>query len=91
MSNFLNNLYNFKGKVAVVIGGGGHLCSEMALGLASCSVKVVVVDLRDKKVNAILKRIKKKGAPCMGLALDVSKKENLEYAKKEILKKFKKI
>ena len=46
MNSYLNDLFNLKDKVAVVIGGGGHLCSEMAKGFANVGCKVAILDLR---------------------------------------------
>ena len=43
MSNFINNLFNLNGKLAVVTGAGGHLCSEMAKGLAKAGCSIVVI------------------------------------------------
>ena len=35
---YIDQLFNLKGKVAAVIGGGGHLCSEMARSFAQSRV-----------------------------------------------------
>ena len=40
-----------KDKVAVVIGGGGHLCSAMAKGLAMAGASLVIVDMRIEKAK----------------------------------------
>ena len=37
---------NLKGRVAVVTGGGGVLCSSFAKDLAASGVKVAVLDIR---------------------------------------------
>ena len=44
MADYLTQLFKLEGKTAVVIGGGGHLCSAMAEALAHCGVKVAIVD-----------------------------------------------
>ena len=61
MNNYLNNLFNLKGKVAVVIGAGGHICSEMAKGYARVGCKVAVLDLRLEKAEIVKDEIIKEG------------------------------
>ena len=45
----INKLFNLNNKVAVVIGGAGHLCSSMVKGLYDNKCKIAVIDLRKKK------------------------------------------
>ena len=59
MNNFLNNLFSLEEKVAVVIGGGGHLCSAMSMGLASSGADLIVVDMRLEKAEKTIEIIKK--------------------------------
>ena len=40
---FLDELFSLKNQTAVVIGGTGVLCGEMALGLGRAGAEVVVV------------------------------------------------
>lgn len=42
----LERRFGLKGRVAVVVGGAGHLCSALARGLRDSGMKVVVLDLR---------------------------------------------
>ena len=51
--NFLSYLYSLEGKNAVVIGGGGHLCSEIAYGFSKAGAKVAVLDLRLEKASLV--------------------------------------
>ena len=43
MSNFLEDLFGLKDKTAVVIGGTGVLCGEIAPGLAQAGAEIVIV------------------------------------------------
>ena len=36
---YIDQLFNLSGKVAAVIGAGGHLCSEMARSFCSCRMQ----------------------------------------------------
>jgi len=73
---YLDKLFNLQGKVAVVIGGGGHLCSAMAKGFARAGCSVVVLDLRLEKAEAVCQSIvDESGANVLPLALDAGKKD----------------
>ena len=92
MENYIKNLFNLDDKVAVVIGGGGHLCSEMVKALSVSGCRVAILDLRIKKAIAVENFLKKKGYnSLMSLEIDVTQKENHEKCLKSILKKFGKI
>ena len=56
-SEYLNQLFNLSGKVAVVIGGTGELCGAMAEGLAGAGAEVVVVGRNADKAQARLAKI----------------------------------
>ena len=89
MNTYLNDLFNLDGKVAVVTGAGGHLCSEMAKGLARAGCSVAILDLRIEKANVIEKTLRSEGINnVMSLAIDVVKKQEFHDALKHILEKF---
>jgi NAD(P)-dependent dehydrogenase (short-subunit alcohol dehydrogenase family) len=53
MNSYLDELFKLKGKTAVVIGAGGHLCSEMARGFARAGCAVAVLDIKLDKAKAV--------------------------------------
>ena len=59
MPRYIDRVFDFKDKVAVVIGGAGHLCGEMAAALAKAGVSIVVLDKSEKKLVGMLTKIKK--------------------------------
>ena len=73
------------GKVAVVTGGGGVLCSEFARALAACGAKVAILDLRKEAADAAAEAIRAEGYEAIGVAANVLQKESLEAAREEIL------
>ena len=86
MSSFLEEIFNLSGKVAAVIGGGGHLCSEMARGLARAGCTVVVLDINLDKASAVEKELKIFGAAqTLSLEIDVTKKEQHDQTEKYYL------
>lgn len=90
--SYLENLFNLNGKTAVIIGAGGHICSELATGYALAGCNVAILDLRlEKAVNVekIINKNKKIGT--LSLSLDVGVKKDHEKALNLILKKFQKI
>jgi NAD(P)-dependent dehydrogenase (short-subunit alcohol dehydrogenase family) len=83
------NELNLNNKVAVVTGGAGIICSEMARSLAAQGVKTVVLDLNKEAAVKVAAQIEKEfKTPCMGLSASVLDKASLETAKKEIHAKF---
>ena len=89
MNTYLNDIFNLDGKVAVVTGAGGHLCSEMAKGLARVGCAVAILDLRLEKAKAVEKELRSEGLDrVMSLKIEVAEKEEHTNALKEILDKF---
>ena len=92
MNTFLNELFNLDGKVAVVTGAGGHLCSEMARAYAKSGCAVAVLDLRLEKAQAVEAELRAAGhEQVMSLAVDVAKKEQHVDALEKILARFGKV
>ncbi|HOF21396.1 MAG TPA: SDR family oxidoreductase [Bacteroidales bacterium] len=80
---------NLKGKVAVITGGAGVICSEMAKSLAAKGVKTAILDLDGEAARKIAGRLQNEfGTPCIGVAASVLDKASLEQAKKEINREF---
>jgi NAD(P)-dependent dehydrogenase (short-subunit alcohol dehydrogenase family) len=89
MNSYLNQLFNLEGKVAVVTGAGGHLCSEMARGYARAGCAVAVLDLRLEKAKAVEDELKAAGFErVISLAIDVAKKQDHIDALEKILAAF---
>ena len=79
MNTYISQLFNLEGRVAVVTGAGGHLCSEMARAFARSGCKVAVLDLRIEKAKAVEDEIRAEGfSDVISLAIDVAKKEDFE-------------
>jgi len=68
------------GKVAVVTGGGGVLCSTMAKALAECGAAVAVADLRLENAQAVADEITAAGGRAMAVACNVLDKASLDEA-----------
>lgn len=92
MENYLNNLFNLKGKVAIITGGAGLLGSEYAKALAACGSSVAIVDTDAAKINELKNFLEEKfNAKIFGAVADVSKKEDVEKMVRDVAAFFGKI
>jgi NAD(P)-dependent dehydrogenase (short-subunit alcohol dehydrogenase family) len=72
-------------KVAVITGGAGIICSEMARALAEQGVRCAILDLNPKAAEEVAGAIEKEyGIPALGLSANVLDRNSLEEARKEI-------
>jgi len=89
MNSYISKLFNLEGKVAVVTGAGGHLCSEMARAFSRAGCKVAILDLRLEKAVAVEEELKKTGNEnVMSIAIDVAKKQDHVNALDKVLSAF---
>jgi len=77
---------DLNGKVAVVTGGGGVLCSTMAKALAECGAAVAVADLKLEAAQRVADEITAAGGKAMAVACNALEKASLETANAEIEK-----
>ncbi|MDR1464819.1 MAG: SDR family oxidoreductase [Oscillospiraceae bacterium] len=69
------------GRVAVVTGGGGVLCSGFSKALAAQGVKVAVLDLSEAAAHAVAEDIVAAGGEAIAVPCDVLDKASLEAAR----------
>jgi NAD(P)-dependent dehydrogenase (short-subunit alcohol dehydrogenase family) len=79
---------DFSGKVAVVTGGAGVLCSMFAKALALCGAKVAILDLAGDKARALADEIKSEGGQAMGVSVNVLEAKSVEEAHQAVLSAF---
>ncbi len=84
----MSHLFDVSGKVAVITGGAGVLCSEMARALAKEGVNVAILDLNEEKANAVAEEIKAAGGTAIAVKVNVLDKDSLERAKDVVLERF---
>lgn len=58
---------DLSGKVAVVTGAGGVLCSAFAKTLARAGAKVALLDLNEEAAQSFADEITRRGRRCQGL------------------------
>ena len=82
---YLQNLFGLAGKVAVVTGGGGVLCSAMSQALAHAGAKVAVLDLSLDAAIKVADEITAAGGQAMAVHCNVLEKRAIEAAAEMVL------
>lgn len=77
-----------KGKVAVITGGAGVLCTAIAEGLAREGVKIALLDIDEEKSGEALEQVKAAGGEGLALKASVLSREEIEQAAEKILSTF---
>ena len=91
-NDYLKNFFSLDNKIAVIIGAGGYLCSEMARGLASCGCSLALLDLRIEKTKKIEMELNNKGfAKIISQKINVENKNEHKEVLKKIISKFGKV
>lgn len=84
MTYSLEQLFGLSGKVAVITGGSGVLCGEMARALGDLGVKVAILGRDKNKAQKVVDQISAAGGTAMAVATDVLDKAALEEARQAI-------
>ena len=72
------NLFNLKGKVALVTGGNGGLGLGMALGLAEAGADIAIAARNPDKTSDAIKQIEGVGVRAISVPTDVTKETEIE-------------
>jgi NAD(P)-dependent dehydrogenase (short-subunit alcohol dehydrogenase family) len=89
--NYLDQLFELGGKVAVITGGGGVLASEIGSGLSKAGVKIVFLDINEDAAQAAANRIIEMGGEAIGLKTNVLDIDALKATRNEVLAKYSKV
>lgn len=86
-ADYLTSLFSLEGKVAVVIGGTGELCSAMAGGLAGAGAEVVLVGRNAEKAQGRLDTIAAAGGKAYFHSAEASSRTEVEGILEAVLKR----
>jgi len=78
---------DLSGKVAVVTGGAGVLCSEFAKALALCGARVAILGRTLSKAEAIVSEIAAMGGEAVAVSVDVTNGDSVKAAHAEVLER----
>ncbi len=78
-------LFNLKGKTAIVTGALGLIGKQHCLALAEAGANVVVADINDEKCIEFAKELP---SDSIGIAFDITDKVQVELSKQKILEKY---
>jgi NAD(P)-dependent dehydrogenase (short-subunit alcohol dehydrogenase family) len=87
----MEELFDIKGKVIVITGGGGVLCGTMAKALGEAGAKIAVLDLIEKAAEKVADEIKSNGGRAVAVKCNVLDKDSLESAHEKITSELGKI
>jgi NAD(P)-dependent dehydrogenase (short-subunit alcohol dehydrogenase family) len=83
--DFMTPSFDIRGKVAVVTGGAGILCTSMCKTLAEAGAQVAVLDLRTDQAEGLAQEI---GNESIGIGCNVLDKASLDNAAKMVVDNF---
>ena len=84
MSTYLPFKVDLSGKVAVVTGGSGVLCSGFAKALAASGAAIAIIGRREAAAVAVAEEIIAEGGKAIGISADVTDKASLFAARERI-------
>jgi NAD(P)-dependent dehydrogenase (short-subunit alcohol dehydrogenase family) len=85
-NQYAGELYDISGKVAVVTGGAGVLCTSMCRALAQWGASVAVLDLNKSAADSLASDICARGDEAVALHCNVLEKDSLEAAAQQVLR-----
>ncbi len=80
--------FDVAGQVAVITGGAGVLCAEMAYALGGSGAKIVLLDIGEKGMAVVSEELGKRGIDHLAIKTDVMDRSSIEEAAKKTIDKF---
>jgi len=85
------DLFDLRGKVAVVTGGAGGIGQSLALGLADAGADVIVVSRDITKLKTVASRIQEKGRKSLAVSADITDENAVKNMVSTVIKEFSRI
>ena len=87
-NEYLNELFDLQGQVAVITGGGGVLCGALSRALGKVGVKVAVLDIFTDAAQHVVDDIQAGGGQAIAVQCDVLDKASIQAACEAVLSAF---
>ena len=87
----VHSLFDLRGNVAIVTGGGIGLGQQIAMALAEAGCNVVICSRKVEKCEEVAHEIEKMGVRALAFRCDIANGEEIELVVNETVKKFGKI
>jgi NAD(P)-dependent dehydrogenase (short-subunit alcohol dehydrogenase family) len=84
----MSDLFDLKGKVAVVVGGAGGIGRALALGLADFGADVVVTSRKLEPLEKVAGEIRAKGRKALAISVDVVQEKSVADMVKKTVEAF---
>lgn len=81
-------LFNLKGKTAIVTGGGRGLGAQIAQGFAEAGANVVLCSRKVEACQEVAKKLEEKGVKTLALTCDVTKPEDVKSVVQKTVEAF---
>jgi NAD(P)-dependent dehydrogenase (short-subunit alcohol dehydrogenase family) len=83
-----SNLFDLRGRVAVVTGGAGVLCSSLCRILAVAGVRLAILDLNQTAAEELASEINQAGGEALAIKCDVGVKNSIQLAAQQVMRNF---
>ncbi len=80
--------YDLSGKVAVLTGGAGVLCSTMARAFVDHGAKVAILDINSQAAEQLAQQLRARGGKAIPVQVDVLDKASVERAADQVVAAF---
>jgi gluconate 5-dehydrogenase len=87
----MSDLFDLKGKVAVVVGGHGGIGRVLALGLADFGADVAITSRKLEPLKKVAEEIRAKGRKALAITVDVVHEKSVTEMVKKVLEAFPRI
>jgi len=82
---FVDGLFSLEGKVAIITGGGSGLGEAISLGFTQAGASVVIADVNDDGVDALIESVADRANPPTARHTDVTKRESIDGLVEEVI------